>query len=1128
MAVDRSESRHALITKLWRIVSPSEIVEALWEVLQHRVPADVVELVVGEPDSEVVRVYRRGEVKENGAMCRLGESILEAALEAESFDLGQYRSVLAVPLRRGDRIIGSVGVVRRLATPFKEGEKAILDACADVVAGALERCEVLSRTSKRAEHMSLLNDLAANILGEVAEEVVLRTVVDLVHSHFKWYDVSIFLVTEDGDRVRLVAHRGGYGADTAIGYEQPVGEGMVGWCARVGETVLANDVRKNPHFIVAFPEEEACRSELCVPLKRGGSVIGVLNIESTELGAFDETDVMAMETVSRLLSEALKTCRTYQEVQNVRQFTETLLESVPAEIMAVDEGLTVYASNRRAVDIVGRGVQVRGANLRELYFLSSQDMAQVAENIRRTIEGANVTFVSEVAERKDDGVRHLILHISPIWLDGKRRALVVVNDVTESRKAEAEARSAVSRLTHIMSHLSVGINTFDILGRYTYWGEGSTRLLGYTAEEMVGKKSLKDIVVGEFDLEAYLSYCLDRGGGEMELTVRTKDGRELTVLESCVPLRSEWGEYVGFTDYLLDITERRKAEEAVRQEKQKLDQIVRAAEAGLAVLNLDCTVEWINEKVLEWFDVPDFRIGITCEEIYRDRVSCDEICKKGLRERKTWTSGYTQKGGALRYFRHTVAPLLDAQGNVHQILRITWDVTEEEQKIQELSLLSKLGEVMQGEVALNRLLHLILTCVTAGPGLGFNRALLFLVEDESLNGEFGVGPSTYDEAYRVWKEIDERKLELDDLVARYNEEEESDTPVNRLLRSLSYPLDDISNVLVKVLNEKRPLHILDAEGAQGFPADLRESFGLKELLLVPLIVRGRSIGLLLVDNLFSGRPITDEHCRLATLFAGQAALAIERAEAYERLEKSIQDLKEAQKRLVTTESLAAIGEMSAHVAHEIRGPLVTIGGYARQMIKRPEDNRIALRNARIIAEEVRHLEQLLRAVLDFTKPSKPSVKLTDLSTLISNTVWFITEEARNLNVTIQTSISEELPPTMVDPDQIRRVLLNLLRNAIEAVEPGSGIITVTAQRIDDTITLSVEDNGIGIPPKDLPQIFNPFFTTKERGTGLGLAMVNKIILDHDGRIEVHSQPDRGSRFTVYLPIREEAPPDVEG
>jgi len=231
------------------------------------------------------------------------------------------------------------------------------------------------------------------------------------------------------------------------------------------------------------------------------------------------------------------------------------------------------------------------------------------------------------------------------------------------------------------------------------------------------------------------------------------------------------------------------------------------------------------------------------------------------------------------------------------------------------------------------------------------------------------------------------------------------------------------------------------------------------------------------------------------------------------VELKTQELLESQERLIRQESFAAVGEAAAYVSHEIKNPLMVIGGLARQ-VERTIDDGIAIKQKlQIIQSEVQRLENFLGDLRDFTRPPVPHKQKVNLNEIIHEVDVLMREQAKNQGVTLQEHLDPHLPSLEVDPNQMKQVLLNLVKNALEAVDSGGQVILSSGTE-NQQIWFSVQDNGGGMSPEVLEKIFNPFFTTKEKGTGLGLAVIHKIVADHHGEITVNSTPDQGTVIRV--------------
>lgn len=218
--------------------------------------------------------------------------------------------------------------------------------------------------------------------------------------------------------------------------------------------------------------------------------------------------------------------------------------------------------------------------------------------------------------------------------------------------------------------------------------------------------------------------------------------------------------------------------------------------------------------------------------------------------------------------------------------------------------------------------------------------------------------------------------------------------------------------------------------------------------------------------------------------------------------------------LAHREGLARLGELGAVLAHEIRNPLAGIKGFAQLIGKRPEDERNIAHAGRIVAEAGR-LEGLVGDLLAYARPEEPGRTTIVAGELVSQALDLVREEAQHQGVAIRV----DCPDGLViggNRDRLHQLLLNLCRNALQAM-PEGGELRVALHRSSGRVALSVEDTGEGIPAELHGRLFEPFVTTRARGTGLGLALCKKIAEEHGGTLEVESAPGMGSVFTLTLP-----------
>ncbi|SHK00450.1 Signal transduction histidine kinase, partial [Malonomonas rubra DSM 5091] len=216
---------------------------------------------------------------------------------------------------------------------------------------------------------------------------------------------------------------------------------------------------------------------------------------------------------------------------------------------------------------------------------------------------------------------------------------------------------------------------------------------------------------------------------------------------------------------------------------------------------------------------------------------------------------------------------------------------------------------------------------------------------------------------------------------------------------------------------------------------------------------------------------------------------------------------------------AALGQMAAGVAHEIRNPLGTLRGFAQYFSRNAKQDSQAKEYADLMVGEVDRLNRTVSALLQFSRPRDPEMIEIDLGTIAQKCLTFVQEEADNKQIDLTLQLPETGLMLYADPDLLQQVLLNLLQNSMAATDAGGSIFL--GGKITEDIRLWVQDTGKGVSNDEQAKMFDPFYTTKKDGTGLGLAVVQQIVEQHHGRIEVDSQPGEGTCIIIILPRRKE-------
>jgi signal transduction histidine kinase/PAS domain-containing protein len=557
--------------------------------------------------------------------------------------------------------------------------------------------------------------------------------------------------------------------------------------------------------------------------------------------------------------------------------------------------------------------------------------------------------------------------------------------------------------------------------------------------------------------------------------------------------------------------------------RRKNDNLTDVIGTGLCLLDRNLKIIWANKIICDWLDLKESPIGKCCHDIYRcseigtGNCPANNVFQGGVgRVAETWITTKTKRRMCVQ---HTATPITDENGNINNVLIHTTDATESEKVVHRLLLLQKFGEVMQGTLHLDKLLHLILTCVTSGFAFGFNRAMLFLINKEHnvLNGKLGVGPSTPEEANRIWQDISSKHRSLNDILDELDYSYNIDTPFNTMTKLMVFPLSDGREAVTSCVREKKPILINDAANDARVTEEFRNTLGANQFVCVPLITKNEPIGVIVADNIYTGEPIYEDSVNTLTMFASQAALAIEKAETYKRLEDKMDQLRETQQKLIHSEKLAVIGTMAAYVAHEIRNPLVTIGGFAKSLSRFTFTDQKIKTNINIILDEVRRLERIINNITDFSKPPILEKINVQICEIMENTCSLMENYFQERHVNLYKKFEPGIPQILADPTQMKQVFLNILMNAVESM-PNGGDITVKIATVNESIKIDIIDSGKGMTKDALKNIFEPFFTTKSHGTGVGMAISLEIIENHGGNINVESECGKGTTMSLSLPI----------
>ncbi len=447
--------------------------------------------------------------------------------------------------------------------------------------------------------------------------------------------------------------------------------------------------------------------------------------------------------------------------------------------------------------------------------------------------------------------------------------------------------------------------------------------------------------------------------------------------------------------------------------------------------------------------------------------------------------------------------------------------------IRRSKLMNLLGEVSKIIARLDKeedIILAILTVITARQGLGFNRAFVFLrgPEFNLIRGKYALGPSSPDEASSIWKILEkDATVSLDKLVSKGQKLHYlRSSPLTNITKKLTLPMNDPESVLVKAMQEVRFVEKSELRSE----SDIRvaEALGLEEFCTCPIATVEDSLGLIIVDNIFTGAEISAEDAQLLEMIVSHATTSLRAAQLKESLNKNIDSLKSTyrklranEERMMKAERLAISGELTSSVLHEIKNPLVSIGGFARNLINSESITGRDREKLEIIVNETMRLERYLDNLQ--SEVHHLALEIGDVNQILEDNCNLISEDLRERNIRLQKSLSPNIARCAFDIVKINEVFLNILQNGIEAIG-SDGTIRIETKQEDSLVVVEIFDNGRGIAQEHINRIFTPFFTTKDEGSGLGLAFAHRIIQDHGGNISVQSTEGEGTTFRISLPV----------
>jgi len=587
---------------------------------------------------------------------------------------------------------------------------------------------------------------------------------------------------------------------------------------------------------------------------------------------------------------------------------------------------------------------------------------------------------------------------------------------------------------------------------------------GYKKEELVGKSLLEFVpFVPEKNrpiLDKHVASVTSGKIAQGEMEFNTPKGR-LNMWFRASPMK-KMGEIVGFQIILIDITERKKAEEALKESEQRLRDIIDTSPDGIVWVDTTGKITLVNKK---GFEITGFSEKDLVGKNFMDVEALTQESKEKILESfmkrieridtPPYEVGLVTKNGEVLPFELSASPIFEGDKivGIQAVFRDLKERKKTEEKLRESEeRLRNLFESIKDPVGI--------FVGREGRLIEYNKAFKKMsgYTDEELKNK----------PFLDFVHPDDRALVLERYRTEYSEDE----------LPLVYE--------IRGVNKKGEI----------FPIEISVGTYKK---------KGRVIGINVMH-----RDITE-----------RKAMERKLQEYAEHLEDMVKErtreLRGSQERLIKAERMAAIGQLATMIGHDLRNPLSAIQNacyYVKTKIGASKDEKLR-KMFEVVGKEINHANKIVNDLLDFSRVKKPELKKVDLISSIQDA---ITQLKFPEKITLTKKFSE-VPTIEADPYQLRRVFQNIALNGAQAM-PNGGELTVSTRKNGDFVEVAFTDTGIGIPEENMGKLFTPLFTTKAQGVGLGLAICKNLVEGHNGKIEVKSKVGEGSAFTVKLPIHQ--------
>jgi len=452
------------------------------------------------------------------------------------------------------------------------------------------------------------------------------------------------------------------------------------------------------------------------------------------------------------------------------------------------------------------------------------------------------------------------------------------------------------------------------------------------------------------------------------------------------------------------------------------------------------------------------------------------------------------------------------------------DLVEKDSRIYELDLIGQAVMAFAETRNLSEILRIILLAVTAGKGLGFNRGFILLSDDarESLWGCMGTGPSSPEEAGKIWKDLSQKSMAFDEILRLYKDGGSEDAPINKLILSVQVPLSGDPDFIARAALEKRPIICGPDMILNDNDRRLRDIFGVDYMAVVPLITRDSLQGVILADNIITRRPILQSDLSLLQIFARYASDAIENSRLYGKLEHQVTLLKEAnetiigsRENLVRAEKLSSIGRMAQEVAHEIRNPLTIIGGYANMWLKKISQDDPSRKVLDLVSSQVSRIEKTLDRFSSVVRLSEKKEDKFPVVELVKETLRMLANYSDSNLPELRFDEDESELLVYLDKGLFHQALMVILR---EAARIAHGMKNLGLVIVRDEESAMIFIDGSENNPNFAENFYGGMRKGKEEERYQNMAVALEILRHYGGDIGVGTSQGIYGRLFIQIPL----------